>query len=82
MHRTAASEPPSTCTSDEIERLRGENARLRETLADVLVILGNPAGYCEHDRREVAEAVLEIQRALGSARESVGPSAAASAVAR
>ena len=73
---------PNTPTSDDVDRLRHENARLRETLEDLLVILGNPAGYCEHDRREVAEAVLQIQRALADAPQPTRPPASAAAVAQ
>ncbi len=51
-------------THDEAQRLREENLRLREALDDALVILGNPAGYCEDDRTEVAHAVSRIRRGL------------------
>lgn len=52
-------------TSDDAQQLRAENERLREALEGVLMILGNPNGYCSDDRTEVAQAVAEVERALG-----------------
>jgi hypothetical protein len=51
--------PPAAESSDV------EARRMREALEDVLVILGDPAGYCENDRTEIAQAVARIERALG-----------------
>ena len=81
MKRSKTSKLPNAPTADELERLRHENAHLREPLEDLLIILGNPAGYCEDDRREVAEAILEIHRALGDASQSTTPAPAATAAA-
>ena len=50
---------------EETRRLREENQRLRDGLEGVLTIIGNPEGYCENDRLEVAQAVAEAERALG-----------------
>ena len=49
----------------EVGLLRAEVERLREALEGVRLILGNPEGYCEDDRTEVAHAVAEAERALG-----------------
>ena len=54
-----------SAVGDEVERLRAENERMREALEGVLTILGNPAGYCEDDRTEVAHAKAEAERGLG-----------------
>ena len=43
----------------------GDAEKLREALEDVLTILGDPSGYCESDRTEVAQAVAHVERALG-----------------
>ena len=51
--------------SAALVRLREENKRLREALEGVLIILGNPAGYCENDRSEVVDAIASVDRALG-----------------
>ncbi len=51
--------------TSETRRLKEEIVRLREGLEGVLLILGNPAGYSENDRTEVAHAVAEAERALG-----------------
>ncbi len=75
------SKSPNTLTSDELDHLRHGNTRLREILEDLLIILGHPAGYCEHDRREVAEAILEIRRALGDAPQPPRPPPGAAAAA-
>ena len=55
-------------TQDEARRLREENLRLRKALDDALIILGNPAGYCDDDRTEVAHAVARIKRGLQPSR--------------
>jgi hypothetical protein len=52
----------------EVRQLRAEVERLREALEGVLIILGNPEGYCERDQTEVAHAVAEAERALGRRR--------------
>lgn len=59
---------PGPPAHDEARRLRDENAQLREALEDALIILGNPAGYCENDRTEVAHAVARIKRGLQPSR--------------
>ena len=67
MKGTTSSEVARAGQAEEVERLRQENAQYRETLEDLLVILGDPEGYCADDRREVAEAVQEVRRALQQA---------------
>ena len=67
MNETLASD--STAAAAEAEA--SEARRLREALEDLLVILGDPAGYCEDDRTEVAQAVAKIERALGRRAEPV-----------
>jgi hypothetical protein len=68
----AATDTPAAVSaraaSDEARWLREENVRLREAIEDALIILGNPAGYCENDRTEVAHAVARIKRGLQPSR--------------
>jgi hypothetical protein len=74
MSKSATSPEPKTADgmgeaeiAREMDRVREENARLREALDDVLVILGDPATYHEDDRTEVAHAVGRAKRGLGLA---------------
>ena len=71
MSNTATTPHPGAIESidhaNEVQRLRQENARLREALEDVLVILGDPVTYHEDDRTEVAHAVGRAKRSLGLA---------------
>ena len=57
--------PATDSTAPAAESANAEARRLRAALEDLLVILGDTVGYCEHDRTEIAQAVARIERALG-----------------
>lgn len=63
--RSAKNHSSGQGAADETQRLREENQRMRDGLEGVLTILGNPAGYCDNDRGEVEQAIVEAERALG-----------------